>query len=186
MKNALLKIVIYGAESTGKTSMAKALAKYYNTAWVPEYARDYLQRKYENCGEICAIEDLLPIAKGQLKLEQKAAEKSKNGVLFCDTNPLQTYYYGKAYYKNFKYPELWQLANQQRYDFYFLTYIDIPWVADDLRDRPNKRMAMHHLFETSLKDNNFPYLTLKGSQEERLQTAVNKVEELKSALPKDH
>ncbi len=173
-----MKIVIYGAESTGKTSIAKALAEYYNTVWVPEYAREYLQKKYNNSGEVCTIEDLMPIAKGQIAQEQKAEQKARNGLLFCDTNPYQTYYYGKAYFKNFEYPELWKLAEQQNYDFYFLTYIDTPWVADDLRDRPEQRKEMHQLFEESLIHNNFPYITLKGSEEERLQQAVHKIQEL--------
>lgn len=175
-----MKIVLYGAESTGKTSLAQALAKHFNTEWVPEYAREYLQRKYDDSGKICGIEDLIPIAKGQVEWERKAQKKAESGLIFCDTNPYQTYYYGKAYFKNFAYPELWKLAEQQHYDFYFLTYIDTPWVADDLRDRPEDREKMHKLFENSLKVNKFPYLLLKSSFNSRLNQAIKKVKALKN------
>lgn len=173
-----MKIVTYGAESTGKTSLAKALATHYNTAWVPEFARGYLQEKYDESGEICAYDDLMPIAKGQLNLENKRAKTARHNLLFCDTNVLQTYYYGKAYFENFEHQDLWDLAMAQDYDFYFLTYIDTPWEPDDLRDKPEERKDMHQLFRKSLDKNDLPYLLLKGSKKERLKKAVEKVDEL--------
>lgn len=172
------KIVLYGAESTGKTSIAKALADYYHTEWVPEFARDYLQEKYDNSGEICAYSDLTPIALGQLSLEVSAKQKTNRNFIFCDTNPLQTYYYGKAYFDNFKHPELWQIIEKSTYDYYFLTYIDTPWEADDLRDKPEERNEMHLHFKQSLEENNIPYTLLKGTKEERLQRATEKLKEI--------
>jgi|SRR5690625_2297784 len=176
-----MKIVIYGAESTGKTSLTKALSHHFDTAWVPEFARHYLQKKYDNSGEICSYDDLMPIAEGQLKLEHKKQQQAKHNLLFCDTNPLQTYYYGKAYFKDFQHKELWALATAQNYDFYFLTYIDTPWEADDLRDKPEEREEMHLHFKNSLDEHNLPYLLLQGSKEERLKKAIAKIEELKQA-----
>ncbi len=173
-----MKIVLYGAESTGKTTLAQALATHFHTVWVPEYARDYLQKKYDQTGEICAYSDLMPIAHGQLALEAKQAEKAQNNLLFCDTNILQTYYYGKAYYKNFTHQALWNLVCQQTYDYYFLTYIDTSWEADDLRDKPNEREEMHQFFKASLEKNGLPYTLLKGSHSERLQSALKKIKQL--------
>lgn len=174
-----MKIVTYGAESTGKTSLAKALANHFDTAWVPEFARVYLQEKYDNSGEICAYNDLMPIAEGQLTLEKEKQQQAKHDLLFCDTNPLQTYYYGKAYFENFQHKELWTLATAQNYDFYFLTYIDTPWEEDDLRDKPEEREEMHLHFKNSLDENNLPYCLLKGNKNERLQKAIAKIEALK-------
>src|SRR5699024_12183794 len=93
-------------------------------------------------------------------------------------NPLQTYYYGKAYFEAFEHPELCQLIREQTYDFYFLTYIDVPWEADDLRDRPQERQTMHRLFKQSLETHRLPFKCLKGTREERLKQAVKKVDEL--------
>ncbi len=174
-----MKIVAYGAESTGKSTLCQALAEHYKTVWVPEYAREYLQDKFDRSGEICAERDLWPIAKGQLKAEHEAEKKTRNNLVFCDTNVLQTYYYGKAYYKNFEDEQLLKLALEEQYDFYFLTYIDTPWEADDLRDKPDERLEMHRFFEQSLIDNNLPYILLKGSEEERLAKAIVKINELK-------
>jgi len=69
-----LRIVIYGPESTGKTTIAKALADTFQTAWVPEFARDYLQKKFDSTGEVCSKEDLIQIVKGQMEAENKALE----------------------------------------------------------------------------------------------------------------
>ena len=68
----IIKIALFGPESTGKTTLAKQLAEYYKTDWVPEFARDYLQEKWEKSGQICGIDDMLPIAYGQTKLENDA------------------------------------------------------------------------------------------------------------------
>ena len=45
-KSDCIKIVLYGPESTGKSTLAKQLAEYYKTDFVQEYAREYLQKKY--------------------------------------------------------------------------------------------------------------------------------------------
>ena len=57
-----IRIVIYGPESTGKTTLAKALAEIYQTTWVPEFAREYLQNKWDSTKEVCSLEDLIMIA----------------------------------------------------------------------------------------------------------------------------
>jgi len=95
-----LKIVLFGPESTGKTTLAKQLAKYYNSVWVPEYAREYLQYKWNIKGKICERKDLIPIAEGQMQLENTLA-KQTNTVLFCDTNLLETKVYSEVYYSGF-------------------------------------------------------------------------------------
>jgi nicotinamide riboside kinase len=65
----IIKIAIFGPESTGKTTLATQLAEYYKTVWVPEFARDYLQEKLDSGRGICDVNDMLPIAYGQTKLE---------------------------------------------------------------------------------------------------------------------
>lgn len=172
-----LKIVTFGPESTGKTSLAKALAEHYHTEWVPEFARDYLQKKYDNAGEICAPEDLLPIARGQMEAENRLAKKA-NKILFCDTNLLETYVYGEAYYTNFENPVLKEAAEKNQYDLYFLTDIDVPWEADNLRDKPEEREEMFARFENALKERNVPYILVRGNPHERKEMAVGIVDDL--------
>ena len=93
----IVKVVLFGPESTGKTTLAKQLAAHYKTAWVPEYARQYLQDKWDRAQKTCEPLDLLPIAKGQITLENELTKKA-NKILFCDTDLLETKVYSEAYY----------------------------------------------------------------------------------------
>ena len=71
-----IKVVLFGPESTGKTTLSRQLARHYNSVWVPEYAREYLQNKWNNERKTCEPHDLLPIAIGQIKLENDLAQKT--------------------------------------------------------------------------------------------------------------
>ena len=74
-----LKVVLFGPESTGKTTLSEQLASHYNSICVPEYAREYLQQKWNNERKTCEPQDLLPIAIGQIKSENKLAKKNRLG-----------------------------------------------------------------------------------------------------------
>jgi NadR type nicotinamide-nucleotide adenylyltransferase len=173
----VLKIVMFGPESTGKTTLSQQLARYYNTVWAPEYARDYLQDVWNNERRTCEQKDIIPIAIGQMEIENDLAQKASD-ILFCDTDLLETKVYSKEYYGGFVDPLLDEAANNNSYDLYFLTYIDVPWEADDLRDRPAQREEMFQAFEQALIDHNKKYVLLKGGKKERLQTAVKYIDAL--------
>lgn len=172
-----IKVVLFGPESTGKTTLSGQLARYYNSVWVPEYAREYLQDKWNNERKTCEPKDLLPIAEGQIKLENKLAQKTDT-ILVCDTDLLETKVYSEAYYLGYCDPILEKYALENTYDLYFLTYIDTLWEADDLRDKPYDRLAMFKAFENALIVNNRPYVLLKGNQKKRLETAVKHIDKL--------
>lgn len=172
-----VKIVLFGPESTGKTTLSRQLAKYYNSVWVPEYARDYLQDKWNNVHKTCEPKDLLPIAIGQMKLENELAQQT-DSVLICDTDLLETKVYSEAYYSGTCDPILDTYALKNSYDLYFLTYIDTPWEADDLRDKPNERERMFNAFEAALKNHKKPYILLKGSKKERMELAIKHIDQL--------
>lgn len=172
---SLLKVVFFGPESTGKTTLSQDLAAYFNTTWSAEFMRAYLQKKWDDSKESCTLEDLIPIAKGQVKNEA-FAEKNADKVVFYDTNLLQLKVYAEIYYNGYCPPEIEKEVKKYNYDFYFLLYIDIPWEADDLRDKPNDREAMFHVFEEALQKNNIPFITLKGDYEKRLETAKKTIE----------
>jgi len=165
-----LRIVIYGPESTGKTTLAKALAEAYHTAWVPEFARDYLQKKWDTTGEVCSKDDLLQIVKGQMEAENKALSTAKD-FLFCDTNVLVTQVWSQSHFQGYCDPRILNYARTFQYDHYFLTHIDVPWQADDLRDRPNDREDMFKLFKALLIKNNLPFTVLKGTHKARMEQA---------------
>lgn len=173
----IVKVVLFGPESTGKTTLSKQLARYYNTVWTPEYARQYLQNKWNNERKTCENADLIPIAIGQMKLENELAKKADK-VLICDTDLLETKIYSEEYYGGFVNPELEKAAINNKYDLYLLTYIDTPWEEDDLRDRPDQRLEMFKAFENALIKYNRPYIILKGDRKKRIEDAINKIDNI--------
>ena len=173
----LIKVVLFGPESTGKTTMSELLAKHYDTVWVAEYAREYLQEKWNNERKTCEDSDLLPIAKGQIALENKLAQKADR-ILICDTDLLETKVYSEEYYGGFVHPELDKYALKNQYDLYLLTNIDTPWEADDLRDRPDQRQEMYQAFEDTLIRYKRPYIKLNGSIKERVDLATLEIDKL--------
>lgn len=173
----LVKVVLFGPESTGKTTLSTQLARHYNTVWAPEFAREYLQDKWNNERKTCEQKDIIPIAKGQMKLENSLAKKADK-VLICDTDLLETKVYSEEYYGGFVDPELDKAAKENQYDLYLLTYIDTPWEADDLRDKPEHRLEMFKAFENELIKYKKTYVLLKGNKSERLKTAIYHIDKL--------
>lgn len=175
----IIKIALFGPESTGKTTLAIQLAEHFKTAWAPEFARDYLQEKWEKSRQICDIDDMLPIAYGQTKLENDSLSVA-NKFLFCDTNLLVTKVFSEVYY-NFCDPLLEKAALEHEYDLFFLTNIDVPWEKDDLRDKPEGRESVFAVFKQTLIDNNKPFITLSGDKDLRLCNAISIVNDLAKA-----
>lgn len=176
----IVRIALFGPESTGKTTLAKQLAEYFNTAWAPEFARDYLQEKWEKTAQICDVNDMLPIAYGQTKLENDSLSIA-NKYLFCDTNLLVTKVFSEVYY-NFCDPLLDKAARKHKYDLFFLTDIDVSWEKDDLRDKPEGRESVFAVFKQTLMEHNKPFITLSGDKELRLKKAVAIIDDLDKAL----
>lgn len=177
----IIRIAIFGPESTGKTTLAKQLADHYKTVWVPEYARDYLQKKWDKNQSVCDIDDMLPIAYGQTKLENDSALIA-NKYLFCDTNLMVTKVFSEMYY-DFCDTLLDKAARAHQYDLFFLTDIDVPWEKDDIRDSPEGRESVFSVFKQSLIDHKKPFITLSGDKETRLNTAISILNDL--ALAKE-
>ncbi len=173
----VVKVVLFGPESTGKTTLSEQLARHYNTVWVPEYARAFLQNKWNNERKTCEPKDLLPIAEGQMQLENELAKKASK-VLICDTDLLETKVYSEAYYLGTCDPVLEEYAIKNTYSIYFLTYIDVKWEMDDLRDKPNHREEMFNYFEDALKKYNRNYVLLSGGKKERLEKAIQHIDQL--------
>lgn len=165
------RVAVIGPESTGKTTLARALAERYDTNWVPEYMRGYCQKLWDEERQICRWADLLPIAAGQMQSENRLAETARN-FLFCDTCLWELVVYAYLYFGDCP-PELEAAAAASHYDAVFLTDIDVPWVADDLRDRPQEREKVSALFRDYLNRRNIPFTLLSGPHGHRLRQAEN-------------
>lgn len=170
---SVFNVAILGAESTGKTTLCRDLAAHFGSPWVPEYMRTYLQVKWDNEQMTCTWDDLLPIAQGQIDLENKLAKQAAqlpddNRYLFCDTSLFELMVYSKWYYGDC--PEaLSQAALTHHYDLILLTEVDIPWVADDLRDSPHQREDISAYFASQLTLHNKDIQRIGGDRVQRVQ-----------------
>jgi NadR type nicotinamide-nucleotide adenylyltransferase len=166
------KVVLFGSESTGKTTLAAQLATCYHTVWVPEYSRIYQEEQQR----LLTPADVIPIAKGQMQLEEKALPYA-NQFLICDTDILETKVYSEAYYGSCP-TWLVERIPLRLADLYLLAEIDLPWEPDGIRDRPHSRVEMHNRFRNELLSRKLPFVTISGSFEDRLKKAVAAVNTL--------
>lgn len=170
------KVVIIGPECTGKSELSNLLAREFNTVWVEEYARAYidsLQRPY-------TADDLPLIAKGQIELEDAAATRA-NKVLICDTD-----LYVIKVWSNFKYgycdPWILKQIALRKADLYLLTYIDIPWQHDPLREHPDQRDRLYEIYLDEMKNQSVPFIEIKGDRNDRKRIAMEAIQNLKSKI----
>src|SRR5690625_693519 len=173
--SSIMRVVLYGPESTGATTLAKQLAAHYNTNWVPEYMRTYLENKTVVPGEeIVAYDEIDNIAHAQISSDNTPI-KTASKLLCCDTKLLELQVHAEHYYG--KCPRtLATYARKNKYELDILTDIDVPWQADEMRDRPENREEMFALFEQKLIDYNLPYITIKGNESERLKQAISYID----------
>ena len=175
--SSCIKIVLFGPESTGKTTLSEDLSEHFNAPLVKEYMREYLQQVWDAEKRVCETKDIIPIAEGQIQAENRLAEEASD-LLICDTDLLELKVYSEAYYNGYCDPQLLKHALNNHYDLYFLTYIDVPWTPDDLRDKPHDREGMFQRFQNALDQSNKPYFILKGDRETRLKIAIKKIDQL--------
>ncbi|MEI7663203.1 MAG: ATP-binding protein [Bacteroidota bacterium] len=166
----ILKIAITGPESTGKSMLAEQLAAYYHTAWVPEYAREYL----EELGRPYEEKDIVMIAKGQLERESAQMQQA-SGYLFCDTEMVVTQIWSEVKYKRCD-PWILDAVENHRYDLYLLCDIDLPWQYDPLREHPDQRQFLFDLYHNELSRRNFPFVVIRGTGEARLKNGCAVIE----------
>lgn len=165
----ITRIVFVGAMSTGKTTIAEALAKEYNTVFVPEYGREYWEKNQVE--RRIGFEAFDEIVSGHIEREDALALQA-NKYLFVDTNAITTYMFSLDYHG--KASELLTqtaLQNAGRYDLFFLCDDDIPY--DDTWDRSGnqKRKIFHKQIIADLHQRRIPFIVLQGD----LQTRMDRV-----------
>lgn len=187
MSKEVLKIVIIGPESTGKSTLCEELAQHYDAPWCPEFAREYLL----TYGTDYTYEDLLTIAKGQLAMEDEytiLAEKSKDPqkkqvtekpLLFIDTDMYVLKVWNEFVFNKCHQWIIDQIV-ERKYDLYLLCHTDIPWEKDELREYPDleTREKLFHMYKDILINQPVPWANISGTDAERLQKAINAVDAL--------
>ena len=165
------RIVITGAESTGKSTLAQELSGYYGEPWTEEFVRSYVNELRVDLQP----HDLVPIAEGQLALEDAALDKAQRLVIH-DTNILSSIIYANVYFDT-----VLDWVNdaflERDYHLYLLCMPDIPWEADaGQRESPEAREQLHELFKDSLDILKIPYVEIHGTEEERMMQAVHAID----------
>ncbi|MEO6719934.1 MAG: AAA family ATPase [Ferruginibacter sp.] len=176
--------MIIGPESTGKSSLCAQLAEHYSTQWVREFAREYLMAN----GTDYNFENLLTIAKGQVALEETAIDNmlslTRESTKFASPLFIDTDMYVLKVWCEFVFDKChhWILNQvvEKKYDLYLLCNIDLPWVADELREYPDleSRARLYHHYKDIMINQAVPWIDISGNYEERLQKAIKAVDEI--------
>ena len=177
----LLRVALLGAESTGKTTLARALALHYGTTWVPEAARLYVDEH----GPDLTAADVEPIARLHLEQADQAAAAAHR-VLVLDTDLFATWVYSAHYYGA---TPAWvqAAALREAADLYLLTAADIPWQPDPgQRDGARTRAILQPRFAAVLAAHLLPTVAVAGTPDARLATAVRAIDAVlrTSSLPR--
>jgi len=173
----MIKVAILGPESTGKSSLAKSLADHFETEWVPEYAREYI----ENLTEEYRYEDVCNIAKKQIEQEKEysAVSALKNGFVFFDTELIIT----KVWFE-YKFGTTPDFLKQQLsvgfFDYYLLCAPDLPWVPDPVREHGNDREFFFDWYKKEIEQLGKPFSIITGIGDERLTNALLALRLIKS------
>lgn len=159
----LLRVALLGAESSGKSTLAAALAGEYNTLWVPEYLREFVETE----GRVPYESDQCRIARIQQERENAAAAHATR-FLFCDTTPLMTALYSRFYWGRVDE----QLAKLEKTHDYALTLVsapDSPWMADGLqRESEQVRQSIHEQVLQTLAERGIAYTLVSGTVQQRM------------------
>ncbi len=168
-RDLVANVVFLGGPSTGKTTLASALAREYSTAWMPEYGREFWT--LNQVERRLSPEQLVQLAEGHLAREEEMLQQADR-YLFTDTNALTTSVFGRYYHGDIL-PRLDELAARTaaRYDLVFLCGDDIPY--DDTWDRSGQgnRSVLQKMTIAELLRRKIPYIRLHGTLENRIATA---------------
>ncbi len=171
--NNIKKIVVTGPESTGKTTLCKQLSVHFNTIYIPEYARTYV----ENLSRPYNYYDIEHIAKKQVELEKEFASKA-NSYLFYDTYLIITKIWFIWCYK--KFPEwLDKSIRESNVELFLLLNTDIQWENDGTRENPGyNRQKLFDLYQAELMNSNQKYCIIEGSGNVRFDNALNAIKNI--------
>jgi NadR type nicotinamide-nucleotide adenylyltransferase len=167
----LTRVCLIGPESTGKSEMARRLSTHFKAPWVPEFSRQYAELRENRL----TIDDVEPIAFGQIAAMVAGRESQASGLLILDTDLISTVVYARHYYGQV--PD-WVVgeARSRRADLYLMMDIDVPWIADVARDAPAEaRQDLFDSFRMALDEFGCRWVIISGDWEQRFLSAIAEI-----------
>lgn len=173
------RVCVVGAESTGKTTLVRAMSERHDTKGVGEYGRDYtIAKKDAGTNDHWTTEDFVRIAEEQQRLEDEAAIGA-GPLFFCDTDAMTTALWHERYQGSSS-RVVERLGRMRTYDLFVLCDIDIPWERDEIRLGADTRSAMHRRFLDVLSTvRSEPWIVVSGSVEQRMAAVDAEIERLR-------
>lgn len=170
----MIKVAILGPESTGKSELAKSLAIHYSTIWIPEYAREYV----EKLNSPYTYEDICRIAKTQIEQQQEYEDSTAGNFIFFDTDLIITKVWFEHCYK--KVPEfVVERMSTNYFDFYMLCAPDLPWIPDPVREHGDDREYFFNWYLAEIEQTQKPYVIISDIGAQRLQNAIAALNQFK-------
>lgn len=162
------RIVCLGGESSGKSTLAEALARAHGTKHATEFGREL----WVDRGGALEFDDLLLIGRTQVEREEQLSEQS-NRYLFCDTSPLTTLFYCLDQFGRAS-PELEELADRT-YSLTLLCVPDFDFVQDGTRREPEFRLKQHEWYVRELRRRGVSYIEVRGTVEQRIEQVTTEL-----------
>ena len=177
-------IALLGAESTGKTVLAAALAGALaaparRVAVVPEYLREFCDRH----GRTPRRQEQSQIAAEQTRRIEAASQD--HDIVIADTTAVMIAVYSEHVFGD---ASLYAsaLATHARYELTLLTALDLPWQADGLqRDGPHVREPVDAAVRLALSGAGLGYSVISGSGSARLEAALAGVQRAMAPPPEE-
>lgn len=173
--NLIKTVTIFGAESTGKTTLSRELARRMNGSWVFEWARPYL----ETVGGTLTVDQMNTIWHGQKALQDMVHNSVIHSVTLQDTDLFSTIGFWENWDMNSIPEQLYKDAINTRSDLYIITQSNIPFEEDVLRYGGDKRESTDDYWITLLERFGLPYIVLQSDTlEERVDEAIEAINTL--------
>jgi NadR type nicotinamide-nucleotide adenylyltransferase len=165
MIDKIKRIALIGPESTGKTTLCKELAEHSKTVWVPEYSRGHVAQLHNPY----TLNDIEFCAKKQLESEDELLSEATD-FIFSDTELIVAKVWCEDVFKICP-PWIEEEILKRKYDLYLLTYPDLPFIEDPVRENPFRREYFYSLYKTELEKRNFNFVIVTGTGSNRFKNA---------------
>jgi HTH-type transcriptional regulator, transcriptional repressor of NAD biosynthesis genes len=176
------RVVLVGAESTGKSTLARDLADHLGEVWVPEHGRTYCDGHLHLRDQAWTSAEFRHIARVQTEMIDTLARRSQTGLVLADTDALVTAVWHQRY-RGHDDPELEALATARVPALYLLCAPDLPWVQDGTRESRAHRLAMHDELVRRTLRSGAEVVEIAGHGRARLDAALTAIAEIPACAP---